>query len=230
MKGLAMYQIIKRALDFFFALIALLCASLFFLIIAIAVKIDSKGPVIFKQKRLGKNGKEFHIYKFRTMVVNAEASGVYSDNKDPRITRVGNVLRKTSLDEIPQLVNILKGDMSFVGFRPPLTYHPWLWEEYTEEQKAMFSVRPGVTGWAQINGRKTVEWHKRIEMNVWYAEHVSFGLDCKIFFKTILKVLKNSDNENIGASLEKDKKAETAEVNESLKEQETVVETTTDGK
>ena len=226
-----MYQkIVKRPLDFFFALMLLIVASPFLLIIAIAIKIDSKGPVIFKQKRLGKNGKEFHIYKFRTMVVNAEAAGVYSDNKDPRITRVGNILRKTSLDEIPQALNILKGDMSFVGFRPPLTYHPWPWENYTEEQKPMFSVRPGITGWAQIHGRKTVEWHKRIEMNVWYAEHASFGLDCKIFFKTILKVLKNSDNENIGASVEKDKKEETAEANESLKEQETVVEITTDGK
>ncbi len=212
MKGLAMYQkLVKRPLDFFLALLGLIFASLFFLMIAIAVKIDSKGPVIFKQKRLGKNGKEFHIYKFRTMVVNAEAAGVYSDNKDPRITRVGNILRKTSLDEIPQLVNILKGDMSFVGFRPPLTYHPWRWEEYTEEQKAMFAVRPGITGWAQIHGRKTVEWHKRIEMNVWYAENASFALDCKIFFKTILKVLKNSDNENIGASLEPEKKEEKKE-------------------
>ena len=128
-----MYQKIKRVLDFFFALLILIVSSPFLLIIAIAVKIDSKGPVIFKQRRLGKNGKEFSIYKFRTMVVNAEAGGVYSDNRDPRITRVGNILRKTSLDEIPQALNILKGDMSFVGFRPPLTYHPWPWDEYTEE-------------------------------------------------------------------------------------------------
>ncbi len=228
-----MYQIIKRAFDFFFALIGLICASLFLLIIAIAVKIDSKGPVIFKQKRLGKNGKEFHIYKFRTMVVNAEAGGVYSDNNDPRITKVGNILRKTSLDEIPQLFNILKGDMSFVGFRPPLTYHPWPWEEYTEEQKVMFRVRPGITGWAQIHGRKTVEWHKRIEMNVWYAEHASFGLDCKIFLGTILKVLKNSDNENIGASLQSEEAAETVDAVDAVgaeNEQETVTERVTDGK
>ena len=199
-----MYQkIVKRSLDFLLSLIGLIVASFLFLIIAVAIKIDSKGPVIFKQKRLGKNGKEFYIYKFRTMVVNAEAGGVYSDNKDPRITRVGNILRKTSLDEIPQLVNILKGEMSFVGFRPVLTYHPWPWEEYTEEQRVMFSVRPGITGWAQINGRKTVEWHKRIEMNIWYAEHATFVLDCKIFFRTILKVITNSNNENVGASLEK---------------------------
>ena len=141
------------------------------------------------------------MYKFRSMVVNAEAGGVYSDDKDSRITRVGRILRKTSLDELPQCVNILMGDMSFVGFRPPLTYHPWPWEEYTEEQKKMFALRPGITGWAQVNGRKTVEWHKRIELNVWYAEHVSFLLDCKILFMTFFKVLSNADNENIGASV-----------------------------
>ena len=194
-------RFIKRGLDFLMALMMLLVAWPILLILAIAVKIDSKGPAVFKQKRLSKNGKEFYIYKFRTMVVNAEAAGVYSDNKDPRITRVGNILRKTSLDELPQLINILKGDMSFIGFRPPLTYHPWPWDQYTEEQKVMFSVRPGITGWAQVHGRKTVEWNKRIEMNVWYAENVSFALDVKIFFKTILKVLKNSDNENVGASV-----------------------------
>ena len=204
----AMYQkIVKRGLDIFLAAMILLFSSLFLLLIAAAIKLDSKGPAIFKQKRLGKDGKEFYIYKFRTMVVNAEAAGVYSDNKDPRITRVGNFLRKTSLDEVPQVINILKGDMSFIGFRPPLTYHPWPFDQYTEEQKAMFDVRPGITGWAQIHGRKTVEWHKRIEMNVWYAENVSFGLDVKIFFQTVLKVLKNSDNENIGASVQTNEEA-----------------------
>ena len=111
-------KIIKRFLDIFFATLIFIVSLPFLLIIAIVVKIDSKGPVIFKQKRLGRNGKEFNIYKFRTMVVGAEATGVYSDNRDPRITRVGNILRKTSLDEIPQVINILKGDMSLVGPRP----------------------------------------------------------------------------------------------------------------
>ena len=184
-----------------FALIIFIVSSPILLILAVAVKLDSEGPVIFKQTRLGKNGKEFNMYKFRTMVVNAEASGVYSDNNDPRITRVGGFLRKTSLDELPQCINVIRGDMSFIGFRPPLTYHPWPIDEYTEEQKRMFDVRPGITGWAQINGRKTVEWNKRIELNVWYAENVSFLLDCKIAILTILKVLKNSDNENIGVSV-----------------------------
>ncbi len=192
---------LKRVFDLVLATVIFLVALPVFVVIAVAVKLDSKGPVIFKQKRLGKNGKVFDMYKFRTMVVDAEKGGVYSDNNDPRITKVGNVLRKTSLDEIPQCINIIKGDMSFIGFRPPLTYHPWPFEEYTEEQKQMFAVRPGITGWAQVNGRKTVEWHKRIELNVWYAQNISFLLDCKIFFLTVFKVLKNSDNENIGATL-----------------------------
>lgn len=191
----------KRLIDLCLATIIFLVASPVLLLVAIAIKLDSKGPIIFRQTRLGKDGKEFEMYKFRSMVVNAEAGGVYSDNNDPRITAVGNFLRKTSLDELPQCINIIKGDMSFIGFRPPLTYHPWPFAEYTDEQRKMFSVRPGITGWAQVNGRKTVEWHRRIELNVWYAENVSFLLDCKIFFMTFFKVLKNSDNENIGATL-----------------------------
>ena len=194
---------LKLVIDFMIAFIALLLIWPIMLIVAIAVKLDSKGPIIFKQQRLGKNGKVFNMYKFRTMVVNAEAGGVYSNNKDPRITRVGNILRKTSLDELPQLFNILKGDMSLIGFRPPLTYHPWPFSEYTEEQKKMFARRPGITGWAQVNGRKEIEWNKRIELNVWYAQNVSFWLDMKIFFKTIFKVFSNSNNENIGETVKK---------------------------
>ena len=194
----------KRIFDFTAAAIAFILTLPILIITAIAIKLDSNGPIIFKQPRLGKNGKVFNMYKFRSMVVNAEAGGVYSDNNDPRITKVGNFLRKTSIDELPQFINIIKGDMSFVGFRPPLTYHPWPFDEYTEDQKKMFSVRPGISGWAQVNGRKTVEWHKRIELNVWYAEHVSFALDFKIALMTIFKVLKNSDNENVGATLPED--------------------------
>ena len=172
------------------------------LIIALLVKVTSKGPVIFKQERLGKDGKVFKIWKYRSMVVGAEAQGVYSDNKDKRVTKIGKFLRKTSLDELPQLINMLKGDMSLIGPRPPLTYHPWPLEQYTDEQRKMFNVRPGMTGWAQVNGRKEVEWHKRIELNVWYVEHLSFGLDIKIFFMTIFKVFKNEGNENKGATVE----------------------------
>ena len=134
------------------------------------------------------------------MCVGAEkmGSGVYSDNGDTRVTRVGRILRATSMDELPQFWNILCGDMSFIGPRPPLTYHPWTLDKYTEEQKRMFDVRPGISGWAQVNGRKTVEWNKRIELNVWYVDNVSCLLDLKILFLTFFKVLANSDNENVG--------------------------------
>ena len=130
------------------------------LILAIAIKLDSKGPVVFKQQRIGKKGKVFNIYKFRSMCVGAEntGSGVYSDKNDARVTKIGKLLRASSMDELPQLFNILKGDMSFIGPRPPLTYHPWKIEEYSEEQLHMFDVRPGITGWAQINGRKAVSY------------------------------------------------------------------------
>ena len=176
------------------------------LIIALAVRIDSKGPVLFKQVRLGRGGKEFNILKFRSMCVGAEhtGSGVYSGKDDARVTRVGRILRATSLDELPQLLNVLKGDMSFIGPRPPLTYHPWPIGEYTDEQKRMFDVRPGITGWAQVNGRKEVEWHKRIVLNVYYVDHLSFFLDVKIFFLTFVKVLKNEDNVNSTETLIKE--------------------------
>ena len=195
----------KRLFDIIFSLILLTVLTLPLLIIALAVKIDSKGPVVFKQKRLGKGGREFNIYKFRTMCVGAEqmSGGVYSDSKDKRVTRVGRILRATSIDELLQVINVLKGDMSFIGPRPPLTYHPWPIEEYTEEQKRMFEVRPGVTGWAQVHGRKDVEWHKRILLNVWYVDHVSLWLDIKILFMTVFKVSTNADNENKGATVVK---------------------------
>lgn len=192
---------IKRVLDIIISGIALVCFCWLFAIIAIAIKIDSKGPVIFKQKRLGLNGEVYNIYKFRSMKVGAEKSGVYSNSQDTRVTKVGKILRATSFDELPQLINMLLGDMSLIGPRPPLTYHPWSIEEYTCEQLRMFEVRPGMTGWAQIHGRKNVEWHRRIELNVWYVDHISFWLDVKIFFLTIFKVLVNADNENKGATL-----------------------------
>lgn len=124
-------------------------------------------------------------------------SGVYSGKNDFRVTRVGKFIRATSIDELPQLFNILRGDMSLIGPRPPLTYHPWTIDKYTDEQLHMFDVRPGITGWAQVNGRKGVEWNKRIELNVWYVRNLSFVLDLKIFFLTFVKVLKNEDNENV---------------------------------
>lgn len=194
---------LKRLFDILLSLLVLVILSPVFLITAIAIKIDSKGPVLFKQERLGKGGRVFKIYKFRSMCVNAEhtGSGVYSGKGDARVTRVGRIIRATSIDELPQAVNILKGDMSFIGPRPPLTYHPWPIDEYTDEQKKMFNVRPGITGWAQINGRKAVEWHDRIKLSVWYVEHLTMWLDIKIFFLTFFKVFTNADNENTGATV-----------------------------
>lgn len=193
----------KRAFGILFSLLGLIITSPIMLIVAILIKIESPGPVIFKQQRIGKNGKVFEIYKFRSMCNNAEktGSGVYSDKNDSRVTKVGKFIRATSLDEIPQFVNVLKGDMAFIGPRPPLTYHPWTFDKYTEHQKKMFDVRPGLTGWAQVNGRKQVEWNKRIELNVWYVEHLSLWLDLKIIFSTIFKLIKDDENENVGATV-----------------------------
>lgn len=198
-------EVIKRYIDVALAAVAIPLALPIMAVTALAIRLDSPGPVIFRQRRLGLRGEEFDFYKFRSMTVNAEhtGSGVYSDKNDARVTRVGKIIRATSIDELPQLFNILKGDMSFIGPRPPLTYHPWPVGEYTPVQRRMFEVRPGITGWAQVHGRKDVEWHKRIRMNVWYVEHCSFRLDMIIFFMTIFKVLTAADNENRGETLKK---------------------------
>ena len=196
---------IKRAFDCVISFFVLIVGLIPMAVVAVLIKLDSPGPVIFRQQRLGKDGKVFELLKFRSMCQGAEhmGSGVYSGKGDARVTRVGRILRATSMDELPQVVNILRGDMSLIGPRPPLTYHPWPLEEYTVEQKRMFEVRPGITGWAQVHGRKDVEWHHRIELNVWYVDHVSFLLDVKIFFMTIFKVLSNADNENVGETVQK---------------------------
>ncbi|MFI3070847.1 sugar transferase [Streptococcus suis] len=193
-----LYLIVKRIFDILVSVVGIVVLSPVLLLTYLAIKLDSPGPAIFKQKRLGRYGKEFTVYKFRSMTVGAEKmeSGQYSFEGDPRVTKVGNFIRKTSIDELPQFINILKGDMSLIGFRPPLTYHPKTFEEYTDAERVMFSLRPGVTGWAQIHGRKTVNWNERIQMNIWYANNISFWLDVKIFFTTIIKVLKNEDNIN----------------------------------
>ena len=196
---------IKRILDVTIAVVGLVICAVPMAIVALLIRLESPGPAIFRQQRLGRDGKPFEFLKFRSMCQGAEhtGSGVYSGKGDARVTRLGRILRATSIDELPQLINILRGDMSLVGPRPPLTYHPWPIEEYTPEQRRMFEVRPGITGWAQINGRKGVEWHRRIELNVWYVDHVSFLLDLKIFFLTIYKVFRNADNENTGETVKK---------------------------
>ncbi len=194
-----MYIYLKRVLDIVFSLLAMVILSPLFLVTAIAVRLDSRGPVIFRQKRLGLDARAFDIYKFRTMCVGAEhmGSGVYSGADDARVTKVGRILRALSIDELPQLVNILRGEMSFIGPRPPLTYHPWPLETYTKEQLHMFAVRPGMTGWAQVHGRKNVEWDERIRLNIWYVDHLSLWLDIRILFTTVFKVLSNDDNVSV---------------------------------
>lgn len=186
---------VKRWLDVLFSAVLLLLVWPLLLIIAGIVKLDSKGPAVFVQDRLTLNGRVFKMLKFRTMVLNAEkqGTGAYSFENDPRITAVGRILRKLSLDELPQLINVFKGEMSFVGPRPILTYHPCTFEEYTEEEKRVFSVRPGITGWAQVNGRNTVDWVKRFELNEWYVDHMSFSLDMKIIWKTLSRVFSTKE-------------------------------------
>lgn len=195
---------IKRIGDILCGILILFVFWWLILLACLAIYIEDPGPVLFRQQRLGLHGKEFTMLKLRSMKQNSEhtGSGVYSGKDDPRLLKTGRIIRKLSIDELIQAVHLISGKMSLIGPRPPLTYHPWPIEQYTEEQLHMFDVRPGITGWAQVNGRKSVEWHKRIEMNCWYADHVSFLLDAKIFFMTIAKVFSNADNVNTGATVD----------------------------
>lgn len=191
-----MYKfIIKRLFDLFILFIAIIPLLVIGIILAILIKFDSKGNIFFKQKRLGENGKVFEIYKFRTMVENAEklGTGVFTSDKDPRITKIGHLLRKSSLDELPQIINIAKGDMSFVGPRPPVPYHPYNYEEYSETQKLRFTVKPGVTGMAQAYGRNTLSWDERIQYDVHYVNRITLLLDMKIVLKTMLSVIRKEN-------------------------------------
>ncbi len=188
-----MYQkFFKGVLDFVLSLIATIILSPLMLIIAIAIKIDSKGPIFFFQERLGKDGKVFKIIKFRTMVVNAENIGdglSIKSEDDDRITKVGRFLRKTSLDEIPQFINILKGEMSLIGPRPPATYFPHKVEDYPEEQFKRFEVKPGITGLAQVRVRNQATWDEKIEIDLEYISKITFINDLKIVFLTIKNIL-----------------------------------------
>ena len=195
----------KRVLDFCIGLLVLLLLWPVMGLTALAIYLEDPGPVIFRQQRLGLGGKTFTMLKFRSMRVNSEhtGSGVYSGKGDPRVTKVGRFIRATSLDELIQAVHLVSGKMSLIGPRPPLTYHPWPLEDYTDFQRRIFEVRPGITGWAQVHGRKELPWEKRFELNVWYVDHLSLWLDIRIFFMTIFKVATNADNENVGATVGK---------------------------
>lgn len=184
-------------MDLFLALFASVVFSPLFLLIAIAIKIDSKGPVFFKQNRIGKNGKVFVIHKFRTMIQNAEhmGDGLFNYENDFRVTRVGRILRKTSMDEAAQLLNIIKGDMSIVGPRPPVTYEHGDFSNYPEEWKKRFSMRPGVTGLAQISGRNELIWADKIKHDDKYIDlFQKYGvfIDIKIMFITAVKIFSMS--------------------------------------
>jgi lipopolysaccharide/colanic/teichoic acid biosynthesis glycosyltransferase len=187
--------IVKKTFDILISIILLILLSPLLLFISILIKLDSKGSVLFIQERLGKDGKVFKIYKFRTMCENAIniGSGIYTDEDDSRITKVGAILRKTSFDELPQLINVLKGEMSLIGPRPPVTDHPYKYEDYNDIQKIRFSFLPGITGYAQINGRANISWNERIKLDVKYVKNYSLLLDIKILFLTIYKVIKKEN-------------------------------------
>ncbi len=177
---------IKRIFDLFFSLLLLPLFLLFLPIIAFLIKIDSTGPVFFRDERMGRWGHPFICWKFRTMVSDADAHSPAVGEHDERITRVGHWLRKTSLDELPQIINILKGDMSMVGPRPALLS---LAARYTPHQACKLQMRPGLTGWLQVNGRNTLPYEERLEYDVWYVENWTILLDLKILIKTPLVVL-----------------------------------------
>jgi lipopolysaccharide/colanic/teichoic acid biosynthesis glycosyltransferase len=176
---------VNRALDLVGAGFGLALASPFLGAAAVAIKLDDRGPVLYRQRRVGRDGREFELLKLRTMVVGAEQQGAgwAVDRGDPRITRAGRLLRRLSLDEVPQLWNVVRGEMSLIGPRPTLAYQV---EQYTPRQRKRLDVRPGITGWAQIQGRASLPWEERIELDVWYVEHRSPWIDLKILARTPL--------------------------------------------
>lgn len=177
-------KFIKRIFDFSIALIGLICLSPVFIIVTIGLYFANQGKPFFFQERPGLNDKIFYIIKFKTMNDKKDADGKLLPDAD-RLTPIGSFVRKTSLDEIPQLINVLKGDMAIIGPRPLRTYYLPL---YSEVQKTRHHVRPGITGWAQVNGRNAISWTKKFELDVYYVNNISFALDFKIFFMTIKKV------------------------------------------
>jgi lipopolysaccharide/colanic/teichoic acid biosynthesis glycosyltransferase len=176
---------VNRAADVALAGLGLVVAGPILAVAALAVKLEDGGPVLFRQTRVGKDGKDFELLKLRSMVVDAErqGAGFAVDRGDARITRVGRVIRRTSIDELPQLWNVVRGDMSVIGPRPTLRYQV---ERYDDRQRKRLDVRPGLTGWAQIHGRATLPWDERIELDVWYVENRSPLVDLKILLRTPL--------------------------------------------
>ena len=188
-KNLERRLVIKRLLDVLLSGIALVLLAIPLLIIAAAIRLDSKGPALFRQERIGKDGQPFLIWKFRSMIQGAdmETAGIYIDAKNPTITRIGYWLRRWALDELPQLLNVFEGDMSLVGPRPTLRYQV---EKYDERQKLRLQVKPGLTGWAQVNGRNKLNWTQRMEYDIWYVQNWSLHVDAKILLLTPMAVLR----------------------------------------
>jgi lipopolysaccharide/colanic/teichoic acid biosynthesis glycosyltransferase len=178
------YDVAKRALDLVGAGVGLTLGAPALAAAAVAIRLDDHGPILFRQERVGRDGEIFEVLKLRTMIVDAhtQGAGFAVDKGDSRITRIGSFLRRTSIDEIPQLWNVLRGEMSLVGPRPTLAYQV---ERYTDEQRRRLDVRPGLTGWAQVNGRASLSWPERIELDVWYVQHRSLALDLRILLRTV---------------------------------------------
>jgi lipopolysaccharide/colanic/teichoic acid biosynthesis glycosyltransferase len=178
----------RRAFDLLVAGTALLAASPVLLVAVLAIRLESRGSAIYRQRRVGQDGRAFDVLKLRTMVTGAEhiGAGLAVSEGDTRITRVGRLLRRTSLDEVPNLVNVLRGEMAIVGPRPTV---PVQVDRYTERQRGRLAIKPGITGWAQVNGRTELPWAQRIELDLWYIEHRSWRLDLRILWRTARMVL-----------------------------------------
>lgn len=174
----------SRALDLLVASLVLGLAAPLLALAAILIKLESRGPVFYRQRRVGRGGEPFELWKLRTMVPGAESmgAGIYVVEGDPRITRTGRLLRRFSLDELPNLINVLRGEMAIVGPRPTVQEQV---DRYTDRQRRRLEVKPGITGWAQVNGRTSLPWPERIELDVWYVEHRSLRLDLRILARTI---------------------------------------------
>lgn len=204
-----MYKYIKRAMDFVVAFLLLIILSPLMLAAAVCIAANLDGPVLFRQERPGKKGKIFTLYKFRTMSTRLYDKNGRELSDFERMTKIGRFLRKTSVDELPQLFNILKGDMSFIGPRPLLTEYLNL---YSPEQMRRHEVLPGISGWAQVNGRNTLTWNEKFSYDVYYVDHYGFGMDMKIFFKTIENVIRqdgiNSGKENTMEKFKGNKESE----------------------
>jgi putative colanic acid biosynthesis UDP-glucose lipid carrier transferase len=192
-------RFIKRAFDITFSSIVLLFSPIIFIPVAIAIKISSPGPIFFKQLRTGYRGRDFHCWKFRTMRVNADSDKLQAQKNDPRKTKVGDFLRKTSIDELPQFINVFLGSMSVVGPRPHMLKHTQDYSQLIDKYMVRHLIKPGITGWAQANGwrgqtEELWQMEKRVEYDVWYIEHWTFLLDIKIIIRTVLNAIHGEKN------------------------------------